>query len=122
MPEVIQEPMTVEDFKTVLAVNTGLVVIRFTAEWCRPCQSVHPHVERWYSVLPDNVQPIVVDIDESLELYSFLKNKKMLAGIPAILMYTRGNTSPIFDDAVNTSDVAQIDAFFDRVITAASKL
>jgi hypothetical protein len=48
--------------------------------------------------------------------FAYLKNKKMLKGIPAILMYKKDNKSYVFDDAVNTSNLDEINDFFNRCI------
>jgi hypothetical protein len=53
-------------------------------------------------------------VDESIYLYSYLKHKKMVNGIPVILMYKRGNVSFAPDDSVTGADPNQLDAFFKR--------
>ena len=64
--------------------------------------------------MPSNVQCYIIDIDNSLEVYSFLKNKKMVNGIPAILAYYSENTSHIPDDVVIGADAVKINEFFER--------
>ena len=43
-----------------------------------------------------------------------MKSKKMVNGIPAILMYRKGNTSFIPDDSVSGSSPVDLDNFFRR--------
>ena len=57
---------------------------------------------------------VVVDVDESFELYGFLKQKKMINGIPAILAYYTGNVTYIPDDSVVGADANQVRMFFER--------
>lgn len=109
-----------KEFNDLLMINPGLIIIKFGAEWCGPCKKVEIDIKKRFEQMPDNVQTIMLDIDESFELYAYLKNKKMLKGIPAILMYKKDNKSYIFDDAVNTSNLEEINDFFDRCLKNAT--
>ena len=107
--------LTLDDFKQLLKTNPGMVILKFGAEWCGPCKRCEKQVRKWFDKINSKyITTIVVDIDESFEIYAFLKNKKMIQGIPAILMYKKGNLNYTFDDSVNTSDNTQIDEFFQR--------
>ena len=64
--------------------------------------------------MPENVLCILLDVDECFELYAFLKTKKMLNGIPAILSYDQGNVNYIPSDSVIGADVDQVNLFFER--------
>ena len=112
MLKTIVSEITIETFYTLLKTNPGLVIIKLGAEWCKPCQQIKSNVEDWFSVMPNHIQTVLIDIDESFQLYSLLKNKKMLHGIPAILMYKAGNTTFIPDEIVNSSNINEVDAFF----------
>ena len=107
-----------QEFKNILDNNKGIIIIKLGAEWCKPCCSIEPLIKTWFNKmnLINSVQTVLVDIDENFEFYSYLKNKKMLKGIPAILMYKKGNCSYICDDSVNNSNVQEIDNFFRRCI------
>jgi thiol-disulfide isomerase/thioredoxin len=109
---------TLEEFKDMLKGNPGLIIIKLGAEWCKPCRNIEPLVNEWFQRLNmiNSVQTYLVDIDENIEFYAFLKNKKMLKGIPAILMYEKGNTSYIIDDCVNSSNQNEVNQFFTRCI------
>jgi hypothetical protein len=71
---------------------------------------------------PENVQNAIIDVDESFELYAFLKNKKMVNGIPAILAYYKGNLHYAPDDGVIGANNTEIIAFFERSYTKANTL
>lgn len=109
-----------DDFYKLLANNPGLLVIKFGAEWCNPCKRIESTVTEWYSKMPNNVQTVIIDIDESFELYAHMKHRKMLQSIPGILMYKKGNLSYVFDDAVNTSNLEEINKFFIRCLVAST--
>jgi hypothetical protein len=66
--------------------------------------------------MPNTIQCVMVDIDQSIEIYGFLKTKKMLNGIPAILAYYAGNLNYIPEDAVIGADPTQITLFFERCL------
>jgi hypothetical protein len=68
------------------------------------------------NMMPNNVQSIIVDVDECVDLYSFLKSKKMVNGIPVILVYYKGNLNYIPDDRVVGADSNQINILFNKVV------
>jgi thiol-disulfide isomerase/thioredoxin len=90
--------------------------LKFGAEWCGPCKKIEGLVEQWFSVMPATVQCCKIDLDESFELYGFLKSKRRINGIPAILAYRKGNLNYIPNDMMAGADVAQVNAFFQRCL------
>lgn len=103
-----------QDFFKLLELNPGLVIIKLGAEWCGPCKKIAPVLESFFASSPDNVVCADIDVDESFDFYAYLKNKKMVNGIPVILCYKKGNTNFIPDDSVTGADPGQLDAFFRR--------
>jgi len=102
-------------FQILLQENPGIVIIKLGAEWCGPCKKIEHPVTEWMKRMPrETVQCILLDIDESFEIYATLKQKKMVNGIPAILAYYQGNVSIIPDDMVVGADLNQVKLFFDR--------
>jgi thiol-disulfide isomerase/thioredoxin len=103
-----------QDFLNLLAKNPGLVVLKLGATWCGPCKKIKPVVDAFFASSPESVICCDVDVDESFDLYAFLKSKKMVNGIPVILCYKAGNTSYIPDDSITGSDPVELDKFFKR--------
>lgn len=99
-------------FHKLLLENPGIVIIKFGATWCGPCKVIEPDVDFYFSKMPENVQCVLVDVDKSKEVYAFLKTKRMLPGIPAILCYYKGNTEYIPDEFVIGANKAQIKNLF----------
>jgi thiol-disulfide isomerase/thioredoxin len=78
MPQpIITDTLSLQAFLDVLRTNQGIVIVKFGAEWCGPCKKIEQQVYAGFNQMPMNVQPIIVDVDESFELYAFLKSKKM---------------------------------------------
>lgn len=105
----------VQQLYTILSDNKDLIILKFSAEWCGPCKNIAPLVEKWKNTLNESVHFYEIDIDESINLYMYLKNRKMLNGIPAILCWRKGNATFIPDYLVNTSDLSQVNNFFENL-------
>lgn len=102
------------DFLKLLKLNPGLVIVKLGASWCGPCKKIAHLVDAFFASSPPDVICADIDVDDSIDLYSYLKTKRMVNGIPVILMYKRGNVSFIPDDSVTGADPTALDAFFKR--------
>jgi len=118
-----------KEFAETLQNNPGIFIVKFGAEWCKPCKMVDPLIKQRMSELVTRTSPeiqakiqcVVVDIDETLEVYSFLKTKKMVKGIPALLCWYAGNVNYIPDDSVLGADANEIEKFFERCFQKVSE-
>ena len=111
----VSDEFTRADFDQLLAENPGKVVLKFGATWCGPCKRIDAHVHQWLDSFNETVKSVIIDIDESFDIYGAFKSKRQLNGIPAILCFKKGNISYIPDFSVNTSDLEAVNAFFKRV-------
>jgi len=106
-------PISRDDFfNSVLANNEGLVILKFGADWCRPCQLCKDQVYSYFNLMPTNVKCYDVDVDESFDLYAYLKSKRMINGIPVILAYKKGNQTFAPDLTVTGANPESITHFF----------
>ena len=112
--EIISNFESREDFIKLLRVNPGLVIVKLGATWCGPCKQIKPVVDAFFASSPKNVICADIDVDENVDLYSFLKSKKMVNGIPVMMCYIKGNITFASNDAVTGSDPVALDAFFKR--------
>jgi thiol-disulfide isomerase/thioredoxin len=101
-------------FTRLLEQNPGLVILKLGATWCGPCKRIKPVVDGFFASSPDNVICCDIDVDESSDLYIYLKSKKMVNGIPAMLCWKKGNTTYIPDDSITGSEPLELDKFFKR--------
>jgi thiol:disulfide interchange protein len=112
--EVMSDIKTREEYLNVIGSNPGLIFVKFGAVWCNPCKVIESDVVERFNNMPDNVQCYMIDIDTNLDVYAFLKTKKMVSGIPAILCYQHENDSYIPDEIHMGSDKTKLNAFFQR--------
>ena len=117
--EIIEE-LEIDQFKQLLQnLENKIIIIKFSADWCKPCKKIKPIVEEWFSKLNETFIIAEIDIDETMELYYALKTKKMVNGIPSILAYY-GNVERDMNqwyipcDSVIGGDENEVKLFFDR--------
>jgi len=104
-------------FMELLKTNPGVFIFKFGAEWCGPCKKIKKFVDKVSLVLPTNIMYIFsVDVDECFDLYAYLKQKKMVSGIPIMLAYKTGNTTYAPDASVSGIDENELKHFFDTCL------
>lgn len=101
-------------FAKLLEANDSLLVLKFGAPWCAPCKRAAPAVNAGFERLGEGANCFLINVDDSIDLYGYLRSKKMVKTIPAVLCWKRGNTSYIPDDSVIGADFDEIEAFFKR--------
>jgi len=112
--QVVSEIPDEQAFFKLLQHNPGLIIIKLGAEWCGPCKVIKPAVHGFFAASPPEVVCADIDVDQCVNFYTFLKRKKMVNGIPAILCYKKGNSTYIPDDSITGSDPQQLHMFFQR--------
>jgi thiol:disulfide interchange protein len=115
MNKIVTSMITREEFlNEILPNNQGLVILKFGATWCRPCQLCKDQVYSYFNLTSDNVTCYDVDVDDSFDLYAFLKSKRMINGIPVILAYKKGNETFAPDLSVTGANTESITNFFNN--------
>jgi thiol-disulfide isomerase/thioredoxin len=114
----------IQELKTILEQNNGLVIISFRATWCNPCKRVVPLIDNYLYNPPSagGVQSYIIDIDECIQIYMELKKLRILTGVPSLLCYQKGVLDFYPVDSVFGSDEAQIVEFFQRCSTRLSTI
>jgi thioredoxin 1 len=106
-----------EAFQKILDENEGIVILKFGASWCQPCKLISPYVKELVDKLPPSITVYDLDVDDNFEIYAYLKTKKMVAGIPALLAYYRENKSFASNEFVAGIDKDEVKTFFTKCVT-----
>tara|TARA_Y100000389_G_C16968152_1_gene274354 strand:+ start:113 stop:511 length:399 start_codon:yes stop_codon:yes gene_type:complete len=107
--------------------KSHIIILKFTANWCGPCKRTKSLVESHFCNLPDNALVFELDIDDptNIPLYSALKSKRQINGIPALLAFYSDVERPYWyvpDASVNSSSVPAINNFFRNAIIRANAI
>ena len=119
---IITSTVSNQDFSKLLQENPGMVIAKFGAEWCGPCKRIEELVNKCMDQMPNSIQCLIIDVDESFELYAFLKSKKIVTSLPTIVCYEKGNTSYVPNDVVVGADPSQVNIFFGKAFTKGKQL
>lgn len=102
-------------FLQYLKENTGVMLFKFKASWCKPCKIIQDDVDKYFEKTNDNVTCFDIDIDEYSDVYKFLKSRKMVNGVPSILGYIKNNDTFVPDFSFSGTDKRQLNDFFDKI-------
>jgi len=112
--DIIIEFNNKQHFISCLQENPGVIIIQFTAKWCRPCREIKPYVESKFTECHDNILCCQLDVDENNELYSHMKRNRQVNGIPVLLAYFKGNNSTFSNLSISGTNTQEIDIFFNK--------
>jgi thiol:disulfide interchange protein len=104
-------------FEQALQYNSSIgkhTLIKLTATWCGPCKTIKTLTIQRVSMLPQSIECYEVDVDASSDMYAYLKQRRMVNGIPAFLFYNAGNVSVAPDDSLTGAHIPSVNLFFDR--------
>jgi len=98
--------LTKEDLGKVLR-DGKITIVKASATWCRPCKAVASYVEELFDKTSANVQLVYLDVDEGLELFNYLKLRK----VPTFISFVGKEKMDIYE----TADRDKIGQFFQKV-------
>ena len=107
--------------KNAVIADGKIYIVKFTADWCKPCKRIKHVCLEWKQALGDAVVFVEVDIDNEIDVYSFFKRKRVIRGIPAILAWKSHDPENDFwpQDSVCSGNTADVIDFFGRVYQSA---
>jgi len=116
---------TREDFKNYLRDSTcETTIIKLGATWCNPCQKIKPTLtalNEQCKKMNKVYNYIDLDVDECPDIYTFLKTKKMVKGIPVLFCYKKCNYSDSSfyapHDSITGSSIPDVVNFYKRNIS-----
>jgi thioredoxin 1 len=109
--------MDKKTFLDKLENKSSPLIIKFSAVWCGPCKKIQPIVDNYHPICEQkNIEFIEIDIDDSIDLFAFMKRKRILTGVPSIIYYTEDNNDVYPDDSVVGGDTQKVTEFFDRIL------
>ncbi len=85
------------------------VVVDFWAEWCGPCRTLGPAIEKAVADRAGKVELAKVDVDSNQQLAASYR----VQGIPAVKAFRDGE---MVDEFTGALPPAQIEAFLDRIV------
>lgn len=110
------EELSRGDFLNLVQQNQSIMVIKFGAEWCKPCQRIKSQLNDLCSKLPTDITCLDIDVDENFDLYAYMKTKKMIRTIPSIMCFTKEEESFVPHFSISSSDPSDVLAFFNQVV------
>jgi len=116
---------TREDLKNFLKNSENeITFIKYGATWCKPCQMIAPIIKSLNEQVvkaKKTINYIDLDVDHCSDLYAFMKQKKMVRGIPVIMCYKKSqynnDTFYVPVDSVTGASVTDVVNFYRRNIS-----
>lgn len=74
------------NFETEVLSATQPVMVKFTAEWCAPCKSFEPVLEKVADEMEEKAKVVRLDIDDNSDIAS----KYGVKSIPTLIVFENG--------------------------------
>jgi thiol-disulfide isomerase/thioredoxin len=110
------ESLSRQQFLEIIKNKNKPLFVKFTADWCGPCKKIKPLVDDFLSTdIKTKLQYLEIDIDESIDVYAFMKSRKMLNSIPTLLYYDMMTFDFAPSLAISDSNPIKVGNFLDII-------
>ena len=111
IPNPAAEKASIEAFRrdVIEASKTALVLVDFWAEWCGPCKTLGPALEKLVAARAPKVQLVKIDVDKNQALAAQFR----IQSIPTVYAFLDGRPVDGFQGALPERELAQ---FIDRLL------
>jgi putative thioredoxin len=111
LPNPAAEKASIEAFRhdVIEASKTALVLVDFWAEWCGPCKTLGPALERLVAARAPKVKLVKIDVDKNQALAAQFR----IQSIPTVYAFLDGRPVDGFQGALPDRELAQ---FVDRLL------
>lgn len=111
IPNPAAEKASIEAFRrdVIEASKTALVLVDFWAEWCGPCKTLGPMIERLVEARAPKVKLVKIDVDKNQMLAAQFR----IQSIPTVYAFLDGRPVDGFQGALPERELAQ---FIDRLL------
>ncbi len=107
-----------KEFIELIETSDKTIVFKFSADWCGPCKTIKPEVDFFKESITDNEKILWfdIDVDQSMEVFGMLKTKRIVSGVPAILVYFDENDTIYPDEFVLSSNKKDLEYLFAKIM------
>jgi thiol-disulfide isomerase/thioredoxin len=110
------------EFLQVIKDNNKTVVFKFSADWCGPCKKISPDIDLFKESILNNKDIVWfdIDVDNSIEVFGMLKTKRIVNGVPAVLVYFKENNTIYPDEFVLGTTKDDLYDLFSKILGSAT--
>jgi len=110
------EGLSRQQFLDIIQSKKKPLFVKFTATWCGPCKKVKPMVDAFLTEeMKAKLTYLEIDIDDSIDVYAFMKSKRMLKSIPTLLYYDMQCKSFAPTLSISDSNENVVNSFLDII-------
>jgi len=105
------------EFIELLKTKQTHIVLLFETVWCALCKTprYQEFIRTQLMTLPEHYTVYILDADENGDVFSFLKSKKMVVGVPTLLFYHKDNMTYVPDESVSGINASHLTAFYGQM-------